>query len=191
MRAERAVEPTRSARSPATWRRSARFGERRSGLGGVVATLSGGRLAARIGAQGGNRIEQLAAVPQRGNAKLLQVFSRQAGKNCLVYLILPERSLILSKAKAPQPDHDFHSPRPQSMAAYIMVCLDEGVQEAEVRDTVESGELSLTPQYLEEGCGPQRTSSITCVVAPLVKTSCCNLLTVARNDPMRSSRSLD
>jgi hypothetical protein len=42
------------------------------------------------------------------DAKLLQGLVRQAGKNRLVYLILAERSLILSKAKAPQPDHDVH-----------------------------------------------------------------------------------
>ena len=42
------------------------------------------------------------------DAKLLQVLSRQAGKNRFVNLVLAERSLILSKAKAPQPDHDVH-----------------------------------------------------------------------------------
>ena len=47
-------------------------------------------------------------MPERRNAKLLQVLSRQARKNRFVYLILAERSLILSKAKAPQPDHDVH-----------------------------------------------------------------------------------
>ena len=39
---------------------------------------------------------------------LLQVLSRQTRKNRLVYVILAERSLILSEAKAPQPDHDVH-----------------------------------------------------------------------------------
>jgi hypothetical protein len=47
-------------------------------------------------------------VPDSRDAKLLQVLSRQARKNRFVNLILAERSLILSKAKAPQPDHDVH-----------------------------------------------------------------------------------
>ena len=47
-------------------------------------------------------------MPQRRDAKLLQVFRRQARKNRLVNLIFAERSLILSKAKAPQPNHDVH-----------------------------------------------------------------------------------
>ena len=47
-------------------------------------------------------------MPERRDAKLFQVFRRQARKNRLVNLILAERSLILSKAKAPQPDHDVH-----------------------------------------------------------------------------------
>ena len=47
-------------------------------------------------------------MPERRNAKLLQVFRRQARKNRLINLILAERSLILSKAKAPQPNYDVH-----------------------------------------------------------------------------------
>jgi hypothetical protein len=42
------------------------------------------------------------------DAQILQVFRRQARKNRLVNLVLAERSLILSEAKAPQPDHDVH-----------------------------------------------------------------------------------
>ena len=47
--------------------------------------LSQGRLIVRIGAQGSNSIEQLPAVSQRGNAKLLQVLGRQVRENRLVY----------------------------------------------------------------------------------------------------------
>jgi hypothetical protein len=38
-------------------------------------------------------------VPQRGNAKFLQVLSCQAGKDCFVYLVLAKSSLILSEAE--------------------------------------------------------------------------------------------
>ena len=48
------------------------------------------------------------AMTNRTDAKLLQVLRRQARKNRLVYLVFAERSLILSEAKAPQPDHDVH-----------------------------------------------------------------------------------
>ena len=48
------------------------------------------------------------------DAKLLQVLLRQPWKNRLVNLVLAERSLILSKAKAPQPRHDIRWGRPYS-----------------------------------------------------------------------------
>ena len=72
IRAERAVEPTRSENITVTCRRSARSsGEalRRTRRGRYV---SGGRLAARIGTQRGDGIEQLEPVPDWGDAKLLQ-----------------------------------------------------------------------------------------------------------------------
>src|ERR1700731_3564730 len=47
-------------------------------------------------------------MPKCRDAKLLQVLSRQARKNRFVNLVLAERSLILSKTKAPQPNHDVH-----------------------------------------------------------------------------------
>ncbi len=49
-------------------------------------------------------------MPQRRDAKLLQVLSRQARKNRLVYLVLAERGLILSEAKAPQLDYVHTAP---------------------------------------------------------------------------------
>jgi hypothetical protein len=42
------------------------------------------------------------------NADLLQVLLGQVREDPLVDLVVAERSLILSKAKAPQPDHDVH-----------------------------------------------------------------------------------
>jgi hypothetical protein len=47
-------------------------------------------------------------VPQCANAKLFEVLSRQARKDPLANLVLTERSLVLSEAQAPQPDHDVH-----------------------------------------------------------------------------------
>ena len=61
-----------------------------------------------------NRSQQLAAMPERRYAKLLQILLRQARKNRLVYFILAKRGLVLPEAQAPQPDHDVHDRRPQS-----------------------------------------------------------------------------
>ena len=47
-------------------------------------------------------------MPNRRDAKLLQVLVRQARENRLVYLILAECRLILPEAQAPQPDHNVH-----------------------------------------------------------------------------------
>jgi hypothetical protein len=54
------------------------------------------------------------------DAKLLQVLVRQARENRLVYVILAERSLILSKAKAPQPNHDVHDDAPKRRNGYVL-----------------------------------------------------------------------
>ena len=93
----------------------------RTGLDGAdSAPLSGregrrfnrGRAAARISAQRGNSIEQLAAVPERRNAEFLQVFRRQLGQDPFVDLILAECRLVLCETKAPQPDHYIHNGAP-------------------------------------------------------------------------------
>ena len=47
-------------------------------------------------------------MPDDADAQILQVVRRQIRQDRVVYLVLAERSLILSKAKAPQPDHDVH-----------------------------------------------------------------------------------
>jgi len=56
-------------------------------------------------------------VPEGCDAKLLQVLSRQV------------RSLILSKAKAPQPDRDVHFGAPNSGLQHIIVRSGQSVQE--------------------------------------------------------------
>ena len=47
-------------------------------------------------------------MPKCCDAKLLQVLLCQAWKNRFVNLVVAERSLILSKAKAAQPNHHVH-----------------------------------------------------------------------------------
>jgi hypothetical protein len=47
-------------------------------------------------------------VPKSRDAKFFQVLSRQAQQDLFVYLVFAERGLILSEAKAPQPDYDVH-----------------------------------------------------------------------------------
>ena len=108
MRAESAVEPTRSENITVTWRRSARSSEMRGWGTGRGRCVNGWRLAARVGAQSSDSIEQLQPMPNCCDAKLLQRLVRQARKDGLVYLILAECRLILPEAQAPQPDHDVH-----------------------------------------------------------------------------------
>jgi hypothetical protein len=48
----------------------------------------------------------------RADADFLQVLLRQAREDLFVYLVLAERSLILAKAKAPQPNHHIHDDDP-------------------------------------------------------------------------------
>ena len=47
-------------------------------------------------------------MPQRRDTKLLEVLDRQVRQDRLVDVVLAEHSLVLSEAKAPQPDHDIH-----------------------------------------------------------------------------------
>ena len=132
MRADSAVEPTK-------------VGEHHRDLAALGAVfgmcawgtrrgrcVNGGRLAARVATQSSDSIEQLAAVPERGDAKLLQVLRRQARKNRLVYLILAECRLILPEAQAPQPDHNVHD-MSQSRVGGMMVAPKGGVQLGTVR----------------------------------------------------------
>ena len=106
MRADRAVEPTKSENITVTWRRSARSSEAR--FGQSMWSVNRGRLTARLVTQSSDGIQQLHTVPERGDAKLLQGLVRQARQDRLVYLILAECRLVLSEAQAPQPDPNVH-----------------------------------------------------------------------------------
>jgi hypothetical protein len=59
-------------------------------------------------------------VRENRDAKLLEVLSRQARENRLVYVILAECRLILPEAQAPQPDHNVHDGAPKLGVADII-----------------------------------------------------------------------
>src|SRR5215472_3256648 len=109
MRADSAVEPTKSENITVTWRRSARSsGEmlvvlEEDGTSALdTLTLASARKAAIYS------VQKLAPVPERRDAKLLEVLRRQTGQDRLVYLVFAEYCLVLPEAQAPQPDHDVH-----------------------------------------------------------------------------------
>ena len=60
-------------------------------------------------------------MPQRRDAKLLQVFSRQVRQDRVVDVVLAENSLVLSEAQAPQPDRDVHDEAPSSGLEHIII----------------------------------------------------------------------
>src|SRR6516225_7672021 len=129
MRADNAVDPTKSENITVTWRRSARSSGRALGaLDGVAASTEGCLPLAslRRTAMASNRLH---TVTKRGDSKLLQVLVRQARENRLVYVILAEDRLILPEANAPQPDHNVHDGDPNSGLPHIIVLLGEGVQD--------------------------------------------------------------
>ena len=59
-------------------------------------------------------------MPECRDAKLVQVLRRQAPQDRFVNLVLAERSLILSKAKAPQPYHYVHDDAPAGRNGYVL-----------------------------------------------------------------------
>ena len=101
IRVESAVDPTRSANITVTCRRSAVS----LAVMSVAGRASGG-FRARVGAQGGDGVEQLAAVPDNIYAKILQVLRCQVRQDRVIDRVLAECNLILSEAKAPQPTSD-------------------------------------------------------------------------------------
>ena len=127
MRAESAVEPTRSENITVTWRRSARSSGCALGALDVVAASTEGALPLASLRRAAMASSSFTAVPKRRDAKLLQVLVRQARENRLVYLILAECRLILPEAQAPQPDHNVHDGAPYSGVAHIMVPAPKGV----------------------------------------------------------------
>ena len=90
-------------------------------LGGYVGCRKGiGRwcFRARVSAQGGDGVEQLAAVPDNSYAKVLQVLRCQVRQDRVIDGVLAECSLILSEAKAPQPTSEVHGGAPPPFGAH-------------------------------------------------------------------------
>src|SRR5215813_12722751 len=97
MRAESAVEPTKSENITVTWRRSA-------------AALADAALAKEAfeGAPGCLSANQDTPMPNDGYAQVLQILRGQARQNFFCNGIFAESSLVLLKAKAPQPHCQVH-----------------------------------------------------------------------------------
>jgi hypothetical protein len=83
--------------------------------------VNGGCLTARLVTQRTDGIQQFAAVPQRGAAKLPEVLGREIGQNRFVYLILAECNLILSEAEAPQPTVNVQVQSPGSCQRQFLI----------------------------------------------------------------------
>src|ERR1700739_321755 len=109
MRAESAVEPTRSENITVTWRRSAV-----SLAASSVARASDSGVGARALAGKEEGGEQLATTPDKSDAKLLQVLRRQPRQDAVVDLIIAECCLILFEAKPPQPTSEIHGAAPRA-----------------------------------------------------------------------------
>ena len=80
-------------------------------LGGSVGCrkIVGGRcFRARVSAQGGDGVEQLTAVPDNIDTKILQILRRQARQDRVVDLVLAECGLIPLETKAPQSSRKVH-----------------------------------------------------------------------------------
>jgi hypothetical protein len=75
------------------------------------------RRLSRFSAQGGDGVEQLTAMPDKSDTKILQVLRRQTRQDRPVDLILAECRLILFEAKPPQPTSDVHGGAPVSPTA--------------------------------------------------------------------------
>ena len=66
--------------------------------------------------QGGGGVEQLSAMPNNGDAKILQVLRRQSRQDRVVDLVVAECRLVLFEAEPPQPTSDIHSGAPATAA---------------------------------------------------------------------------
>ena len=112
MRAESAVEPTKSENITVTWRRSARSSGGALGVLDAVAASTEGALPPASVRRAAMASRSITAMPNSGDAKLFQVLCRQARENPFVNLVLAEGRLVLFEAEAPQPDHEVHEGRP-------------------------------------------------------------------------------
>ena len=80
-----------------------------------------GQWCAYFGVQCCYSVEQLAAVPDKSDTKVLQVLRRQPRQDRVVDPILAECRLILFEAKPPQPTSDIHGGAPAAHLAMILI----------------------------------------------------------------------
>ena len=69
-------------------------------------------------------------MPNDGDAQILQILRREAGKELFRNSVLAESGVVLFKAKAPQPDHHVHDGAQTQGCPHIIVQPGEGVQDA-------------------------------------------------------------
>ena len=104
-RADSAVEPTRSQNITVSCRRSA-VGAQAAGSSGrcpVTAAVGDG------GAERGDRVEQLAAMADQGDAEMLQILGRQLRQHFAIDLVVAERRRVLFEPQPPQPRRYVHA----------------------------------------------------------------------------------
>ena len=147
MRVESAVEPTRSENITVTWRRSA---VSRGDVSIAEGASSGGAFALASAPKAAIASSSLQPVPNCCDAKLLQGLRRQAREDRFVNLVLAECRLVLSEAKAPQPNHNVHDDAPAGRNGYVLkprqqgsLCKDKSYYNNEVFAPYLAGPLAI------------------------------------------------
>jgi hypothetical protein len=90
-------------------------------LSALVGVLSGLGFASRARAgrarhpirERGNRVEQLASMPDRGDAQVLEIVGRQAGQELGIDVVVDKRRRVLPQTQAFEPGRDVHLRNPQ------------------------------------------------------------------------------
>ncbi len=101
MRAERAVEPTRSENITVTWRRSAAPSSARDATAGGGAGT--GAAAAGRAIELGDRAQQLPPMTQRGHPEFFQVLVRQIGQDGKIDVVLAKALGVLAETELLEP----------------------------------------------------------------------------------------
>jgi hypothetical protein len=96
---DRQLPPFRAGRRPRLWRS---IGRDRAAAAAAVG----------LAPQGGDGVEQPAAVAERGHAEFLEVLPRQPGQQPGIDVVLAERRFVSLQAQAPQPSRDVHLSSP-------------------------------------------------------------------------------
>src|ERR1700758_3725280 len=86
------------------------------------------RFSAPIGENSSDGFEERPAMTNGADADFLQVLRREAWQDLFGNLVFAECGLVLPKTEAPQPDHNVHDGRPQSVVACIICRRGESVQ---------------------------------------------------------------